>query len=164
MKYYLDEDTVSPAAILPANKWENSHWSDIEVEKGMTKATKEANGKLKSTDGDSKFLCSILCRPIPPFSDSALKFKLTQIYTESGGQRRTPRAYTKCLPQDPSILMLAQRRQTSKNRGNRWSRNSIVTFQNSAPNMNDKPYWRCVLIAAGPGQAENWWRKKIQRF
>ena len=48
INYYLDEDTVIPEAILPDEKYTNGYRNDIEVEKGMTRATKDA--KSDSTD------------------------------------------------------------------------------------------------------------------
>ena len=41
-KHYLDEDTVTPEAIVPDDKWLNGYRSDIEVEFGMTRAARDA--------------------------------------------------------------------------------------------------------------------------
>ena len=42
---YLDEETVMPEEILPDDKWISGYRSDIEVEKGMTRATTEASAR-----------------------------------------------------------------------------------------------------------------------
>ena len=52
----IDEDTVTPEKILPDEKWINGYRSDIEVESGMTRATREAQKREReSTDGESRF-------------------------------------------------------------------------------------------------------------
>ena len=45
INHYLDEETVMPQEILPDDKWISGYRSDIEVEKGMTRATTEANAR-----------------------------------------------------------------------------------------------------------------------
>ena len=45
VNHYLDEDTVTPEEILPNKKSINVYRSDIEVESGMTRATREAQGR-----------------------------------------------------------------------------------------------------------------------
>ena len=49
VNYYLDEDIVTPQDILPDDKRQNGYRSEIEVEKGMTKATKDDNDRKKKT-------------------------------------------------------------------------------------------------------------------
>ena len=66
MNHYLDEDTVTPEETLPNERWINGYRNDIEVESRMTRATGEAHEREKeSTDGESHFLRSGACRPIP---------------------------------------------------------------------------------------------------
>ena len=61
-----DDDTVTPEAILPDDKWVNGYRSDIEVELGMTRAARDANAREHaSTDGESRFIRTSACRPIP---------------------------------------------------------------------------------------------------
>ena len=56
VNYYYDEDIVMPEEILPDQKWLNGYRSDIEVEKGMSRATQEANSRERaSNDGESRF-------------------------------------------------------------------------------------------------------------
>ena len=43
VNHYLDEDTVTPGAILPDDKWRNEYSCDIEVEIRITRAAREAN-------------------------------------------------------------------------------------------------------------------------
>ena len=76
--HYLDEDTVIPEEILPNEKWLNGYRSDIEVEIGMTRATRdESKRERKSTDGECRFLRSGVCRPIP-LTEKAVTLKLAQ--------------------------------------------------------------------------------------
>ena len=60
----IDEDTVMPEEILPDEKWINGYRSYIEVEAGMTRASQEAhNREQESTDGESRFIRTRVCRP-----------------------------------------------------------------------------------------------------
>ena len=64
--YYLDEGTVMPEEILPDDKGVNGYRSDIEVEIGMSRATREAKARERaSKDGKSRFLRTKATRPIP---------------------------------------------------------------------------------------------------
>ena len=45
VNYYLDKYTFNPEAVLPDDKWINGYQSGIEVEKGMTRATKDAKSE-----------------------------------------------------------------------------------------------------------------------
>ena len=75
---YLDEDTVTPEAILQVDKWLNGYRNDIEVELGMTRAAWEANEREQaSTDGEARFIHSGACRRIP-ITDKAVKLKLAR--------------------------------------------------------------------------------------
>ena len=66
VNHYLDEDTIMPEEILLDEKWINGYQSDIEVEAGMTRAAQDAhNRERESTDGESRFLQTIACRPLP---------------------------------------------------------------------------------------------------
>ena len=78
--------TVTPEAIFSERKWENGYRSNNKVEKGMARATKDANdGEKKSTDGESRFLRTTLCRSIP-LSERAVQLKLTR---KVHGKRRS---------------------------------------------------------------------------
>ena len=48
LKFYLDEDRVTPETILPDNKWAKGNRTFIEMEKGTTHATREANERKKN--------------------------------------------------------------------------------------------------------------------
>ena len=53
--------------IFPDDKWVKGYGSDIEVEVGMSRATKEAKTRERSsTDGKSRFLRTKANRQIPP--------------------------------------------------------------------------------------------------
>ena len=72
--YHLDEDAVNPESISPYEKWIMGYRSDIEVEKSVT----EANGQKRLTEnGESKFLRSGLCRPVP-ISERAVQVKMAR--------------------------------------------------------------------------------------
>ena len=65
VNHYLDEDTVTPEAILPDDKWVNGHRSNIEAELGMTRVEQDTNAREEaSTDGESRFIRTRTCRPI----------------------------------------------------------------------------------------------------
>ena len=54
-----------PKKILPDDKWVNGYRSNIEVETGVTRASKEANERERaSTDGESRFLKTKAIRAI----------------------------------------------------------------------------------------------------
>ena len=83
---YLDEDTVTPESNLPDDKWLNGYRSDIEVELGLTRAAQEANEREQAiTDGESLFIRSGACRPIP-ITERAIQLKLAG---EIHGRRRS---------------------------------------------------------------------------
>ena len=50
INHYLDKETVMPEEILPDDKWISGYRSDIEVEKGMTRATTEANARERERE------------------------------------------------------------------------------------------------------------------
>ena len=50
INHYLDEETVMPEEILPDDKWISGYRSDIEVEKGMTRATTDANARERERE------------------------------------------------------------------------------------------------------------------
>ena len=78
MNHYLDEDTVTPEEFLPDEKWINGYKSDIEVESGMTRASREMHDRERqSTDGESRFLRSGACRPVP-LKERAVQLKLAR--------------------------------------------------------------------------------------
>ena len=57
INYYLDEETVMPEEILPDVKWVNGYRSDIEIDIGMSRATREVKDRERaSKDGESRFL------------------------------------------------------------------------------------------------------------
>ena len=81
-----DEETVMPEEILPDDKWVNVYRSDIEVEVGMTRATREARDRERaSTDGESRFLKTKAFRPIP-LKERSVELNLTR---KIHGKRRS---------------------------------------------------------------------------
>ena len=91
-----DEDIVTPEATLPGDKWLNSYNSDIELETGMTRATRDASEmERESTDVNSRFFRSAVCRPIP-LTEKAVKLKSAQKTTVKEDLKRIPRACLKC--------------------------------------------------------------------
>ena len=78
INHYVDEDTGTLEAILPDVKMQNGYRSNIQVEKGMTRATKDANDREPNrTDGELKFFCTALFRSIPQ-SELAVQVKLAR--------------------------------------------------------------------------------------
>ena len=52
MKYYSDEDTIPPEVIFPDDKQVNGYRSDISIEEGIMRATRDTNEREKnSTNG-----------------------------------------------------------------------------------------------------------------
>ena len=76
VNHNLDGDTVMPGEMLPDEKWINGYRSDREVEAGMTRASQEAhNREQESTDSESRFLRTRVCRPLP-LKKRAVELKL----------------------------------------------------------------------------------------
>ena len=84
VNYYIDEDTVMPEEIIPDDKWLNGYRSDIEVEKGMSRATQEAKSRERAgNNGESRFLRTKATRPIP-LKKSAVELNLALINSWEG--------------------------------------------------------------------------------
>ena len=78
VNHYLDEDTVMLKEILPDEKWINGYRSVLEVETGMTRASQEAHIRQReSKDGESRFLRTRVCRPLP-LEERAVELKLAE--------------------------------------------------------------------------------------
>ena len=75
-----------PEEILSNEKWINGYRSDIEVEAGMPWASQGAhNREQESTDGESHFLRTRACRPLP-YKERAVELKLAR---KIHGKRRS---------------------------------------------------------------------------
>ena len=99
VNHYLYEETVTPEEILPDEMWINGYRSDLEVESGMTRATREAHERERgSTDGESRFLQSSECQPFP-LKERAVQLKLARKVHGKRRSKKTRRAYTKSLLQ-----------------------------------------------------------------
>ena len=102
-----DEGAVTPEAILPDDKWENGYRIDIEVEKGITRATKNANDREgNSTDGEPGFLRTSLCRPIP-LSERAVQVKLACKVNGKRGSKKNLEGIFEVLPPGSHILKVS---------------------------------------------------------
>ena len=86
VNYCLDEDRVMPEKMLTNDKWVNGYRSDIEVEIGMTRASRKAKNRGRtSTNGKSRFLRTNAIRPIP-LKERAVELKLAR---KTHGKRRS---------------------------------------------------------------------------
>ena len=75
-----------PAEILLDDKWLNGYLSDIEDEKGMSRATQEAKSRERaSNDGEYRFLRTKASRPIP-LKECAVELNLSR---KNLGKRRS---------------------------------------------------------------------------
>ena len=67
-----------PEDILPDDNWLYGYKSDIELEMGKTRATRDANERERqSTDGEPRFLRCGVCRPTP-LTERAIQIKLAR--------------------------------------------------------------------------------------
>ena len=87
---YLDDDTVTPEEILPDKKLIKYYRSDIEVESGLTRATREAHEREREiTDGESHFFFDQV--PAGQFHsrNELSNSNWPKRYTANGAQRKT---------------------------------------------------------------------------
>ena len=160
--FYLDEDTGTPEAILPQEKWENGYRSDIEVEKGMTRATKDANDReKKSTDGESRFLRSTLCRPIPP-SERAMHFKLARKFQGKRLSKKNREGLYEVMAPGFNIIKVSPHNSTIKELGK-----TIITVRNSDIAKTGTQQERQTPLKAfaehrGPRTSKNLLEEKVQ--
>ena len=118
INYYLDEETVMREEILPDDKWVNGYRSYIEVEVGMSRATREAkNRKRASTDGESRFLKTKAFRPIP-LKERAVELNLAQNIHGKKRSKKNLGDYMKSSRRAHLSRRLARRLQRSRNPGN----------------------------------------------
>ena len=115
-----------PEEILPDDKWVNVYRSDIEVEVGMSRATREAiNRERASTDGESRFLKRKAFRPIP-LKERAVELNLARkIHGKKWSKKNLDGLY-EVLPPGSQILKVSPTTSTIKEPGKR-----IVTVRNS---------------------------------
>ena len=114
---YLDEDTVTPEAILPDDKWVNRYCIDIEVEIGMTRAAREASQrKHANMDGESRFLHTNTWRPIP-LTERAVQLKLTRKVHGNRGSKKNLEGLYEVLPTRYNILKVNPTTSTIKELG-----------------------------------------------
>ena len=68
--HYVDEDTVTLEDIVSDDKWINSYMSGIEVEMGMTRATRDSNNvRGRAQTGSPDFFALELANQFPSRSD-----------------------------------------------------------------------------------------------
>ena len=122
----IDEETVMPEEILPDDKWISGYRSDIEVEKGMTRATTEASARERaSTDGESRFLKTKAIRPIP-LKERSVELNLARkIHGKRRSKKKLEGLYEVLAP-GSHILKVSPTTSTIKEPGKQ-----IVTVRNS---------------------------------
>ena len=115
-----------PEEILPDDKWISGYRSDIEVEKGMTRATTEASARKRaSTDGESRFLKTKAIRPIP-LKERSVELNLAR---KINGKRRSKKKLEglyEVLAPGSHILKVSPTTSTIREPGKQ-----IVTVRNS---------------------------------
>ena len=120
VNYYLDEDTVMPEEILPYDKWLNGYRSDIEVEKGMSRATQEAESRKRaSNDGESRFLRTKATRPVP-LKERAVELNLAQKIQGKRRSKKNLEGLYDVLAPGSHILKVSPTTSTIKEPGNLW--------------------------------------------
>ena len=118
--------TVTPEANLPDDKWLNGYHNDIEVDFGMTRATREANErKQASTDGDLLFFQRGACRPIA-ITEKAVKLKLARKIHGKGRSKKNLEGLYVVLAPGSHISKVSRTTSTIKEDGK-----PIVTERNS---------------------------------
>ena len=123
---YLDEDTVMPEEILPDNKWLNGYRSDVEVEKGMSRAPQEAKSRERaSNDGESRFLRTNATRPIP-IKDRAVEINLERKIHGKRRSKKNLEGLYEVLAPGANILKVSPTTSTIKEPGK-----PVVTVRNS---------------------------------
>ena len=126
INHYLDEEIVMPEEILPDDKWIGGYRSDIEVDKGMTRATMEASAREReSTDGESRFLKTKAIRPIP-LKERSVELNLARkIHGKRRSKKKLEGLYEVLAP-GSHILKVSPTTSTIKEPGKQ-----IVTVRNS---------------------------------
>ena len=128
VNHYLDEDTVTPEAILRDDKWVNGNRSHIEVEIGMTRAAREASQREQAnTDGELRFINKNTCQPIP-FTERAVQLKFARKVQVKRGSKKNKNGggLYEVLASGSNILKVSPTTSTIKEPGK-----PTVTFRNS---------------------------------
>ena len=126
VNFYLDEDTVMPEEILPDDKWLNGYRSDIEVEKGMSRATQEAKSRERaSNDGESRFLRTKATRPIL-LKERAVELNLARKILGKRRSKKNLEGFYEVLAPQSHILKVSPTTSTIKESGK-----PVVTVRNS---------------------------------
>ena len=111
INYCFDEETVMPEEILLDDKWVNGYRSDIEVEVGMSRATREARDRERaSTDGESPFRKTKAFRPIP-LKERAVELNLARKIHGKRRLKKNLEGLYEVLAPGSHILRLARRLQ-----------------------------------------------------
>ena len=123
---YLEEDTLTPEAILPDDKCVNGYRSDIGGEIGMTRAAREAiQCEQANRDGESRFIHTNTCRPIP-MTERAVQLKLAHKVHGKIRSKKNLEGISEVLAPGSNILKVSPATSTFKEPGK-----LTVTVRNS---------------------------------
>ena len=115
-----------PEEILPDDKWLNGYRSDIEVEKGMSRATQESKSRERaSNDGESHFLRTKATRP-NPVKEIAVELNLAQKIHAKRRSKKNLEGLYEVLAPGSHILIVSPTTSTIKEPGK-----PVVTVRNS---------------------------------
>ena len=97
-----------PRPFPPDDKWLHGYRSDIEVQLGRTRAACEANEREQaSADGETRFIRSGACRPIP-ITERAKKLKLAlKIHGKRRSKKNVVDLYENCLAPGSNTLKVS---------------------------------------------------------
>ena len=122
VNYYLDEDTVMPEEVLPDEKWMNGYRSDMEVEKGKSRATQEPKSRERaSNDGEPRFLRTKATRPIP-LKERAVEINIARKIHGKRRSKKNLEGLYEVLAPGYHILKVSPTTSTIKKPGNRQRR------------------------------------------
>ena len=148
--------------MLPDEKWINGYRSDIEVETGMNRASQKASNKEReSTNGESRFLRTTVCRQLS-HKQRTVKLKLARkIHGEWRSKKNSEGLYEVLAP-GSQILKVSPTTSTIKE-----PRKPIVTMRNSdiakfgSLQAREKEIPLKVYAAVeGHELAQNWWSNR----
>ena len=128
----------------------------------MTRSTKDSNDReKKSTDGESRFLRSTLCRPIPP-SERAVHFKLARKFQGKLLSKKNRECLYEVMAPGFNIVKVCPHTWTIKELGR-----TIITVRNSDIAKTGTQQERQTPLKAyaghrGPRTSKNLMEEKVQ--
>ena len=103
LNHYIDEEMVTPNAMLPEEHWGNDR-SDDEVERNMCKATRDATTRERlAADNESRFIRTTKPHRAIPLQEHAVQINIAQKTILTIDPKRILTGCTRYWPQDLSF-------------------------------------------------------------